>query len=210
MKNMGALSNILMYSVGSLLLGVLLTIVGIVLIFVLIRLWWRNCTFTPLSFVVGGVLFFFLAFQAVLICGAVTVKSYCDDVENAINVMVEDLSEDVHFSTGDSQAILDNISREWPLVDDYVNMADFQGYTPATIAGSMVDELRSCINWFILRRVGWCLLFVVVGAFILVKTITVHNNRLRRGLERSSMHASDRRMRGTIQRQNSLRVKRRR
>ena len=168
---MGALSNILMYSVGSLLLGVLLTIVGIVLMFVLIRLWYRNCTFTPLSFVVGGVLFFFLAFQAVLICGAVTVKSYCDDVENAINVLVAVLSEDVHFSTGDSQAILDNISREWPLVDDYVNMADFQGYTPATIAGSMADELRGCINWFILRRVGWCLLFVVVGAFILVKTM---------------------------------------
>ena len=64
-----------MYSVGSLLLGVFLTIVGIVLMFVLIRSWWRDSTFTPMSFVVGGILFFFLAFQAVLLCGAVTIKS---------------------------------------------------------------------------------------------------------------------------------------
>lgn len=207
---MGALANILMYSVGSLLLGVLLTIVGVVLMFVLIRSWWRNCTFTPMSFVVGFILFFFLAFQAVLLCGAVTIKSYCDDVENTINVMVDGFSEDVHFSAEDSQVILDNISRKWPLVGYYVNMADFQGHTPATIARAMADELRSYMNWFILRRIGWCLLFVVVGAVIVIKTITIHNNRLRRGMGRSSERVSDIRMRGTAQRQNSLRVKRRR
>ena len=190
--------------------GVLLTIIGIVLMFVLIRLWWRNCTFTPMSFVVGGILFFFLAFQAVLLCGAITIKSYSDDVENAINVMVDGLPEDVLFSTEDSQTILDNIGEEWPLVGYYVNMADFQGHTPATIAGAMVDELCSYMNWFILRRVGWCLLFVLVGAIIVIKTITIHNNRLRRGMERSFERSSDRRMRGVAQRQNSMRVKRRR
>lgn len=206
---MGALVNIFMYSVSSLLLGVLLTVVGVVLMFVLIRLWWRNCTFTPMSFVVGGILFFFLAFQSVLLCGAVTIKSYCDDVENAINVMVDGLSNDFTFSTEDSQAILDNISQEWPLVGYYVDMADFQGNTPATIAGAMADELRSYMNWFILRRVCWSLFFVVVGSIIVIKTITIHNNRLRIGLERSTERAPGRRVRGTAQRQNNLRVKRR-
>lgn len=207
---MGALYNILMYSIGSLLLGVLLTIVGIVLMFILIRSWWRNCTFTPMSFVVGGILFFFLAFQSILLCGAVTIKSYCNDVENAINTMVDDLPEDIQFSTEDSQVILDNISQEWPLVGYYVNLADFQGHTPDTIAEAMADELRSYMNWFILRRVGWSLLFVIVGAVIVIKTITIHNNRLRRGLGHSSERIPGRRTQRTPQRQNSLRVKRRR
>ncbi|HIY87266.1 MAG TPA: hypothetical protein H9824_01000 [Candidatus Bacteroides pullicola] len=207
---MGALVNILMYSIGSLLLGVFLTIVGIVLMFVLIRSWWRNSTFTPMSFVVGGILFFFLAYQAVLICGAVTIKSYCDDVEMAINGMVANIPDDVPFSTEDSQVILDQISEEWPLVGYYVNMADFRGHTSATIGSAMADELRSYMNWFILRRVCWSLAFVVIGAIIVVKTITVHNNQLRRNSGRTSERTPLNRTRGSVQRQNRIRVSRRR
>ena len=195
-----------MYSIGSLLLGVFLTIVGIVLMFVLIRSWWRNSTFTPMSFVVGGILFFFLAYQAVLICGAVTIKSYCDDVEMAINGMVANIPDDVPFSTEDSQVILDQISEEWPLVGYYVNMADFRGQTSATIGSAMADELRSYMNWFILRRVCWSLAFVVIGAIIVIKTITVHNNLLRRSSGRTPLN----RPRGSVQRQNRIRVSRRR
>ncbi|HIZ32789.1 MAG TPA: hypothetical protein H9814_04470 [Candidatus Bacteroides merdigallinarum] len=207
---MGALVNILMYSVGSLLLGVFLTIVGIVLMFVLIRSWWRDSTFTPMSFVVGGILFFFLAFQAVLLCGAVTIKSYCDDVETAINGMVAAVPDDIPFSTEDSQQILDRISEEWPLVGYYVNMADFQGHTSATIGAAMADELRSYMNRFILRRVCWSLVFVVIGAIIVIKTITRSHNRQRLSSGRMTERAPMNRPRGTTQRQNRIRVSRRR
>lgn len=207
---MGALVNILTYSMGSLLLGVFLTILGIVLMFVLIRSWWRDSTFTPMSFVVGGILFFFLAFQAVLLCGAVTIKSYCDDVEMAIDGMVANVPDDILFSTEDSQQILDRISEEWPLVGYYVNMADFQGHTSATIGSAMADELRSYMNWFILRRVCWSLAFVVVGAIIVIKTITRRANQLRRSSGRLTDRTSSYRSGGVAQRQNRIRVSRRR
>lgn len=195
---------------GSLLLGVFLTILGIVLMFVLIRSWWRDSTFTPMSFVVGGILFFFLAFQAVLLCGAVTIKSYCDDVETAINGLVANVPDDIPFSTEDSQQILDCISEEWPLVGYYVNMADFQGHTSATIGSAMADELRSYMNWFILRRVCWSLAFVVVGAIIVIKTITRRTNQLRRSSGRLTDRTSSHRSGGVVQRQNRIRVSRRR
>lgn len=207
---MGALVNILTYSMGSLLLGVFLTILGIVLMFVLIRSWWRDSTFTPMSFVVGGILFFFLAFQAVLLCGAVTIKSYCDDVEMAIDGMVANVPDDILFSTEDSQQILDRISEEWPLVGYYVNMADFQGHTSATIGSAMADELRSYMNWFILRRVCWSLAFVVVGAIIVIKTITRRANQLRRSSGRLTDRTSSYQSGGVAQRQNRIRVSRRR
>mgnify|MGYP001776094880 FL=1 len=195
---------------GSLLLGVFLTILGIVLMFVLIRSWWRDSTFTPMSFVVGGILFFFLAFQAVLLCGAVTIKSYCDDVEMAIDGMVANVPDDILFSTEDSQQILDRISEEWPLVGYYVNMADFQGHTSATIGSAMADELRSYMNWFILRRVCWSLAFVVVGAIIVIKTITRRANQLRRSSGRLTDRTSSYQSGGVAQRQNRIRVSRRR
>lgn len=176
---MGALINILYYSVGSMLAGILLTIIGIVLMFVLIRLWWRNSTFTLTSILIGIVLFFFLSFQSVLLCGAITIKSYSDDVEAYINTLVRDVPDVEQFSTEDSQVILDHISKEWPLVGYYVDLADFHGHTPATIAKAMVDELRSYMNWFMFRRVCWSLLFVIVGAIVVIKTISVRNERSR-------------------------------
>ena len=169
---MNALFNILTYSMGSLLLGIILTIAGIGLMFVFVKLWWKVDTFTPMSFICGFILFFFLAFQSVLFCGAVTIKSYCDDIEIAINQIVDKIPLNNRFSQEDSQLILNQISETWPLVGYYVNMADFEGHTPATIAKAIADELRSVMNWFILRRIGWSLLFVFIGAVAIIKSIS--------------------------------------
>lgn len=174
---MGALYNILSYSVGSLFIGIVITIAGVALMFYLIKSWYSNSTFTPLSFIIGAVLFCMLAFQSVLLCGAVTIKSYCTDVEVAIGNMVERVPELAHFDRGDSQQILDNISAEWPLVGYYLDWADFTGHTPVTIAHVMADEMRSYMNWFILRRLGWSLLFVVLGAFGVIKSMDVARRR---------------------------------
>lgn len=172
---MGALMNIFYHSLGSMLVGVVLTIIGIILMYVLIRLWWRNSTFSIASIAVGIILFFFLSFQSILLCGAITIKSYCDDVEFYVNELVQNIPNTQAFSTEDSQVILDHISEEWPLVGYYVNMADFHGHTSDTIAEAMSDELRSYMNWFIFRRICWSLLFVVVGAVIVIKTISIRN-----------------------------------
>lgn len=55
---MNALFNILTYSMGSLLLGIILTIAGIGLMFVFVKLWWKVDTFTPMSFICGFILLF--------------------------------------------------------------------------------------------------------------------------------------------------------
>lgn len=199
---MGALINIFYHSMGSMLVGVVLTIIGIILMYVLIRLWWRNSTFSIASIAVGIILFFFLSFHSILLCGAITIKSYCDDVEFYVNKLVQNIPSTQAISTEDSQVILDHISEEWPLVGYYVNMADFHGHTSDTIAEAMSDELRSYMNWFIFRRICWSLLFVVVGAVIVIKTISIRNdsNRNARRVGASSRnrtsvgHPSRRRM----------------
>lgn len=60
---MGALFQIIAYSLGNLFLGVILTIVGVVLMFVLIQSWRSNCTYTPLSYITGEFFFFFFLFK---------------------------------------------------------------------------------------------------------------------------------------------------
>lgn len=193
MFGIGALYNILSYSIGSLFIGVLLTAVGIILMFVLIRGWWRNCQFSAVSYVAGVVLFFFLSFQSVLICGAITIKSYADDVYRQINTLIESVEQSHCFSKEESQQVLERITDEYPLVGYYVGGADFTNHTPQTLAGAMVDELHSFMNKFIMRRVLWSLLFITVGAIAVIKTISREYATARRGRRDSAPHRTARR-----------------
>lgn len=168
---MGALFNIISYSIGNLFLGVLLTAVGVALMFFIIRSWFSNRAFTLISYGVGVILFFFLSFQAILLCGAVTIRSYSADVEEAINGWVRDVPEYVTFDEGNSQEILGMIQEEWPLVGYFIGGADFTGHTPLNIASAMADELRAYMTRFIWRRVGWSALFVVVAAVVVIQTM---------------------------------------
>lgn len=168
---MGVLFNIISFSLGNLFLGILLTLIGIALMFFIIKSWFSNSTFTPISYITGVILLIFLSYQAVLLCGAVTIKTYCNDVEIAINNWVKSIPSDIPFDKESSQQILKQIREDWPLVSYFLGGADFTGHTSADIAQSMAKEIHSYMNGFILRRIGWSLLFVILGAFIVIKTM---------------------------------------
>ncbi len=172
---MGALFNILIHSLGSIFLGVFIAVAGVALMFFIIHSWWRNSNFTPLSFLVAFILFCLLSFQAILICGAMTIKAYSDDVKHTINEMVNQVPSDMQLSSEDAQVILDQINNEFPIVGYYVNRVESWGNTPTTIAKSLADALHQYLNWFILRRLGWCLLFIICGAAAVINTISRKN-----------------------------------
>lgn len=172
--------GILFNSIGNLIWGVLLTVLGIALMFFIIKSWRNDAQFSPSSYIVGLVLFFFLAFQSILMCGAITIKSGADEIRSYINRMVEDIPEGIPFSTSNSQQILDNICDEYPIVGEYVDWADFEGHDSSDIADAMVEELNSFLNWYILRRVGWSILFVVMGAVSVIKTMDKFGGTIKR------------------------------
>ncbi len=174
---MGYLMNILSFSLGSLFLGILLTLLGIVLMFVLIRSWWRDSTFTPMSFLVAGILFFFLSFQAILLCSAVTIKSYCSDIEEAVNEMVAGLPNYAEVPQDKTDLILDEVIERWPLIGYYIGSYESWGYTPMNYTKAMSDEVHHFMNMYILRRLAWALGFIIVGAILVIKTISRQYNR---------------------------------
>lgn len=189
---MGALFNILTHSLGSIFLGIFIAVAGVTLMFFIIHLWWRNSNFTPLSFFVAFVLFCLLSYQAVLICGAMTIKGYGDDVEHTINELVSQVPSDMQLSSEDAQVILDQISNEFPIVGYYVSRVESWGNTPATIAKSLVKALHRYLNWFILRRIGWCLLFIICGAVAVINTIS-RENKTRKSPRYTSKRINSRR-----------------
>ncbi len=179
---MGELYNILTHSVGSIILGSVLTLLGVALLFFLLKGWYRNAMFTPMSYIVGFVLFFLMAYHAILICGAVTIKGYSNDIEIFINNFVADIPGSTHFTQQDTQDILEQINENVPIVGYYLGGADFSGHTPSSIALAMVDEMRSYMNKYILKHLLWCLLFICLGAFIVIKTMDMHEQGRRAAL----------------------------
>lgn len=172
---MGDLFNILMHSLGSIFLGVFIAVMGVALMFFIIHSWWRNSNFTLLSFLVAFILFCLLSFQTVLICGAMTIKAYGENVEHSVNELVSQMPSDIQLSSDNAQAILNQVSNEFPIIGYYVNRVESFGNTPSIIAKSLVDALHRYLNWFILRRIGWCLLFIVCGAVAVINTISIKN-----------------------------------
>lgn len=189
---MGALFNILTHSLGSIFLGIFIAVAGVTLMFFIIHSWWRNSNFTPLSFLVAFILFCLLSYQAVLICGAMTIKGYGDDVEHTINELASQVPSDMQFSSEDAQVLLDQVSNEFPIVGYYVNRVESWGNTPSTIAKSLVDALHRYLNWFILRRIGWCLLFIICGAVAVINTIS-RENKTRKSPRYTSKRINSRR-----------------
>ena len=168
---MGALFNILFHSIGSLFLGIIISLGGMALMLYVIRSWHKTKIFTPLSYIIAGVLFLILAYHAIIICGAVTIKGYGDDLVECVNSYVRMIPDNTVFSQEDSQEIMIRLMRDLPIVGYYANYADFTGHTPTDIAESMNEAMQEFMNKYILKHLLWVLVFVIIGAFCIIKTM---------------------------------------
>ena len=184
---MGVYLAILKYSIGNIFIGIIVTMIAIVLMVLLIKGWYKKSTMSIASYAFVVLLFLLLSFQSVLICGAITIKSYGNKVENLIDTTVSTLPTNQILVQDESQQILETINTQYPLVGYFLNYTDVAGQTAQELARSMVVEMRSYINWYILRRVAWVLFFIVVGAVAIIKTMNKSN------LERRSRVSSQQR-----------------
>ena len=168
---MGAIYNIFIHSIGSMFIGVIITLAGMALMLFIIKSWHKNRQFTPLTLIIATVLFFILVFHSIIICGAITIKGYGDEMEYFINTYVSDVSDETVFTQEDSQTILERLDDDLPLVGYYARWADFRGHTPADIAESMNETMQSFMNEYIIKHLLWVLAFVFLGAFCIIKSM---------------------------------------
>lgn len=124
----------------------------------------------------GAVVFCFFLYQSILICGAFACKSFGDEIEARINEIVAlraSFMPDYEFSREQTDEIFKEATAVFPVIAEYVDWADFSGHTPLDIAASMHETLDRFLNIYILKRLGWCLLFLVLGALAVIKTMDV-------------------------------------
>lgn len=177
---MDVLISIFKYAIGSMFIGVVLTIFEIALFFLLIRGWYKKRTFNVMSVVVGALLFILLCFQNILLCGTIHIKGMSNDFETALEDCVQpwvDKGNPVINPAQVDDLIFRDVAQQYPIIQCYVGGSYFRGYHASELPHAIVDTLNEWSNKYILRRLVWSLLFVIVGAIIVIRTMAVTINQ---------------------------------
>ena len=176
-----ALFDILRYSFSSVIWGILIAVTCMALFVFLIKGWYKDATFSPISYVVGTVLFLFLSFQCILIVGSFKILDSTDYYETEISRIVDSTYDSVdEVSMGQADEIIQVIIDRFPLLQYYISGGEFSGFTAKELPHAMADELRSFMCWYIFRRILWCLGFVIVGAICVIKSLSKNYQGIRR------------------------------
>lgn len=169
---MWGLFELLRFSFSSIIWGILITVICLALFFFLIRGWYRNATFTPISYVIGFFLFLLLAFQCTMIVGAIKIINISPYYESQIQQMVSTYFPPSQEVTGqESEQVIDWLVTEYPILRHYFDTGEFTGYTAQQLPAVMGSEIRSFLRFYILRRLLWCLGFVIVGAVLVIRSL---------------------------------------
>ena len=174
------LFEILRYSFSSVIWGVLIAVSCMALFVFLIKGWYKDATFSPVSYLVGAVLFLFLSFQCVLIVGSLKIISMTDEYEQQITALVQSYSPEDEVSQAQASEVIDAIIDEFPILEYYIGGGEFSGYTASQLPAAIAQELRSFMRWYIFRRILWCLGFVTVGAFLVIRSLSKNYTNPRR------------------------------
>ena len=182
---MWALVDILRYSFSSIVWGILIALACMSLFVFLIKGWYKDATFSPISYVIGAILFLFLSFQCVMIVGSLKIIDTTDYYETEIASIVNSAYNSADEVTmGQADGIIQEIIQRFPILHYYIGGGEFSGFTAKELPHAIADELRSFMRWYIFRRILWCLGFVIVGAVCVIRSLSRSYKPLRQS-ERS-------------------------
>ena len=125
-----ALFDILRYSFSSAIWGILIAIICMALFVFLIKGWYKDATFSPISYIIGIVLLFFLSFQCILIVGSLKILDTTDYYESEISRLVDsayDATDEI--TMGQADDVIQEIIEQFPLLHHYISGGEFTGFT---------------------------------------------------------------------------------
>ena len=164
--------NIIQYSISSLLGGVLTAIVCLALFVFIIKGWWKDAMFSIWSYIIGVVLFLLLSFQCTMIVGSLKIINTVDEYKAYFTEIVDNAYEGWEQVPADvAEAVIDKAIEECPLLEHYIGGGEFTGFSAKELPTAMTEELRSFMKAYIVRRLLWCLGFVLVAVALGIMTL---------------------------------------
>lgn len=165
------LPELIKSAAGSLVIGVVATIVCVALLLFIIGNCRPSHSFSPVSFAVAALLALLLAWQLVPMCGAIALKGHCSEISDWLSTVSH---------TGNRLA--DSLQEQFPWVSPFIDPATIsQAGDTADAATAVLDSIKASLDTFIWKSVAWSLLWLSVGTFVIAKTMDGGKMTTRRG-----------------------------
>lgn len=183
--------NIIQYSIGSLVWGILIAVLCMALFILIVKGWFKDAMFSIWSYIIGIILFVLLAFQCTMIVGSLKIIDTTDTYEAYFTEIVDNIYDGwEQVPTEQADVIIKKAIGEYPLLDYYIGGGDFSGFNAKQLPGAIAEELRSFMRAYITRRLLWCLGFVLVAGVLGIITLDRQNNNCRTQKKTSKQRGS--------------------
>lgn len=142
-------------------------------------------------YITGLILAFLLICNLSVLIGAFQVKSTTEAMELSLRQLTENTSGIVNAK--ESQAVFDYLVDEYPLLGNYLQIADFSGNDISNLAMVIPEVVRKEMNHVIWSKFLWSLGYIVVACFIAI--LFEQGQRQRKGVTTRRSRVSNRRVR---------------
>ena len=157
--------SLLTTGIGCILWGAAIAIIMTVAVWLLCQVLDRAAS--PLTYVVLAILFVLNGAQATMMIGAMYGRGYVADMGEYVNSFVGQ-GENVTASINDFDNLRGQLENDFPMMKtvlDKIDTSKLRSYMEEghSIVDFVTDELKSILNWYILRRILWMLGFMVTA-----------------------------------------------
>ena len=169
------LRGIIDYSFSCLMWGVLIAFICTVIFVFILKGWRRDTMFSIWTYLIGGTLFVFMAFQCTMLVGSIKLINTVDEYKAYFTEIVDNAYEGWEQVPDDvAEVVIDKAIEECPLLEHYIGGGEFTGFSAKELPTAITEELRSFMKAYIVRRLLWCLGFTLVAGILGIMTLNRH------------------------------------
>lgn len=147
------------------LYGILIAAVTMILLYFALQMISKSCVKTVPFYIAGIILAPLLVVQDTLIVAAFQAKGMVDALEIYVQQLIGEYNQSA-LDMKETQAILDQVVENFPLVGFFVNLTNAQVDNAQDLASSMAEGIRDYLNTYLWKRFGWCTAFIVLAVLI--------------------------------------------
>jgi hypothetical protein len=156
--------SLLSTATSSIFYGIIVTAVIMAILYAVLKSLSKGIVQSVPFYITGIVLAILLIVQCSLMIGAIQAKDMVDSAEIYLNQLLEDKYGTV--SAQESQKVMDAITENFPIIGNFIDIADFSGHDISELPEVMHNSMENYLSSYVWHRVWWILGIIVVACII--------------------------------------------
>jgi predicted PurR-regulated permease PerM len=170
--------SLLSTATSSIFYGIIVTAVIMAILYAVLKSLSKGIVQSVPFYITGIVLAILLIVQCSLMIGAIQAKDAVDSAKIYLNQLLEDKYGII--SAQDSQKVMDAITDNFPIIGNFIDIADFSGHDISDLPEVMHESMINFLSSYIWHRVWWILGIIVIACIVVMlfdhKTISAYSN----------------------------------